>query len=297
MIDQVHDYLFMKDTESRFVVVNNAIAADFGLKPEDLIGKTDFDLHPRVLAEKFYADEQQIVRSGEPLLDIEEFVLDLAGEEKWLSTSKVPLRNQSGEIIGIVGISRNATERKRAQEEIYFMAHHDPLTGLPNRTMLLDRLSQALRQAERSSRQVTTIFIDLDNFKSVNDRLGHRAGDALLKILAERMIKCVRATDTVVRLGGDEFVIVLVDQEGGSDSSSTLNRLRAALAEPVAIEGQWVRVTCSSGLATFPSDGMDAETLLMNADTAMYRAKENGRDNVQVYTPEMTATGRDRRIG
>lgn len=144
---------------------------------------------------------------------------------------------------------------------------------------------------------MTTIFIDLDNFKSVNDRLGHRAGDALLKILAEPMIKCVRATDTVVRLGGDEFVIVLVDQEGGSDSSSTLNRLRAALAEPVAIEGQWVRVTCSSGLATFPSDGMDADTLLMNADTAMYRAKENGRDNVQVYTPEMTATGRDRRIG
>lgn len=297
MIDQVPDYLFVKDRESRFIVANKAVAADLGASPEDLIGKTDFELHPRSLAEQFYADEQQVIRSGQPMLDIQEFVIDLDGKEKWFSTSKVPLRNRQSEIIGIIGIGRDITDRRQAEDQMHFMAHHDPLTGLPNRSMLLDRLTQALLQAERHNRQVTTIFIDLDNFKLVNDSLGHRAGDALLKVVAERLIGCVRATDTVVRLGGDEFVIVLVDQEGGTDSSVTLDRLRAALAEPVAIEGRSLTVTCSSGLAKFPLDGADAETLIMNADTAMYQAKASGRNTFQVYTPEMDEAVRQRRLG
>ncbi|MEJ0097479.1 MAG: EAL domain-containing protein [Bauldia sp.] len=161
----------------------------------------------------------------------------------------------------------------------------------------MDRLTKAIMQAARNGHQVTTIFIDLDNFKLVNDSLGHNAGDQLLRVVAERMAKCVRAADTVVRLGGDEFVVVLVDDaNAGQVASLILDRIRAALAEPVPVEGQMFRVTCSIGLAMFPEDGVDAETLLMNADVAMYQAKEKGRDNFQFYTREMNTAARERRL-
>ena len=168
------------------------------------------------------------------------------------------------------------------------MANHDALTGLPNRTLLNDRLSQALLYAQRYDRWVTVLFIDLDNFKFVNDSLGHNAGDELLKTIAKRMVDCVRATDTVVRLGGDEFVVVLSDQPKNADTiSETVQKIQAAIAEPVRLEGHDLRVTSSIGIANYPDDGIDADTLLANADAAMYRAKEVGRDNFQFYTPEL----------
>jgi diguanylate cyclase (GGDEF)-like protein/PAS domain S-box-containing protein len=297
MIDQVPDYLFVKDTESRFVVANRAVAADIGLKPNDLIGKTDFELHPPDLARKFFNDEQMVISSQEPMIDIEEFVVDTAGTRKWLSTSKVPLRNDMNQVNGIVGVSRDVTDRKRAEDQIHFLAHHDALTGLPNRTLLADRLTQALLHAQRNDSRVTVIFIDLDNFKLVNDSLGHNAGDMLLKILAERMVKCVRASDTVVRFGGDEFVVLLTHHANDSVVASVvLDKIRAAIAEPVQIDGQLFRVTSSIGLATYPDDGADAESLLMNADVAMYQAKEKGRDNFQFYTTAMNVTAQERRV-
>jgi diguanylate cyclase (GGDEF)-like protein len=181
-----------------------------------------------------------------------------------------------------------AIERKLAEDRIQHMATHDALTGLPNRALLKDRLSQALLLAERYDRWATVVFIDIDNFKYVNDSLGHNAGDDLLRAVARRMVECVRATDTVVRLGGDEFVIVLSDQTKRVEGiSETVTRLQEAVAEPVRIGSHALRVTISVGLASFPNDGRDAETLLANADAAMYRAKESGRDNVQFYRPEI----------
>ena len=168
------------------------------------------------------------------------------------------------------------------------MANHDALTGLPNRALLNDRLSQAILHAQRYDRWVTVLFIDLDNFKFVNDSLGHNAGDELLKIVAKRMVDCVRATDTVVRLGGDEFVIVLSDQPKSADGiSQTVRKIQSAIAEPIRLDGHDLTVTSSIGIATYPDDGADADTLLANADAAMYRAKEIGRDNFQFYTPEL----------
>ncbi len=181
-----------------------------------------------------------------------------------------------------------AIERKQTEDHIHFMAHHDALTGLPNRTLLKDRLSQAVLRAQRYDHWVTVAFIDLDNFKLVNDSLGHSAGDELLKLLARRMIDCARATDTVVRLGGDEFVVLSVDQPKSADAVSvTLEKIRAAISETVHLHGYDLRLTCSIGIANYPNDGTDAETLLANADAAMYRAKEIGRDNFQFYTPEL----------
>jgi diguanylate cyclase (GGDEF)-like protein/PAS domain S-box-containing protein len=296
VIDQVPDHLFAKDSNGRFVLANRALAGDFGFKTDEMIGKTDFDLHAPEIAARFVADDQKVIASREPLLDIEEFVVGVAGDTRWLSTSKVPLRDESDNVVGILGISRDVTDRKRAEEQIHFMAHHDALTSLPNRTLLMDRVNQAVGQAQRNGTRVTVIFADLDNFKLVNDSLGHNAGDTLLKTVADRMLKCVRSTDTVVRLGGDEFVILLVGQEAGPNSLAVLDRIRTAIAEPVPIEGQFFRVTCSIGLATYPGDGEDAETLLMNADIAMYQAKEKGRDNFQFYTAAMNEAARERRL-
>ncbi len=185
-------------------------------------------------------------------------------------------------------LSGIAIERNQAEKRIRHMANHDALTGLPNRTLLSDRLNQVLAHAQRYRRGVTVIFIDLDNFKLINDSLGHRAGDDLLKTVAKRMVSSVRSTDTVVRLGGDEFVIVLFDQDkSGEGIKTTVEKIRDAILQPVELNGQDYQVTCSMGLASYPGDGSDADALLMNADAAMYRAKELGRNNYQVYTSEM----------
>ena len=296
MLDQVPDYLFVKDTSSRFVVANRAVAADLGRTPEELIGKTDFDLHPIEFARKFYADEQRVVSTGEPLLGFEESIMSIDGTRKWLSASKVPLRDEDGVIQGIVGVCRDVTERKQAEDQIHFLAHHDALTGLPNRVLLMDRIGQALLQAQRNGTAVTVVFIDLDNFKLVNDSLGHSAGDTLLKTVAARMVDCVRASDTVVRIGGDEFVILLPNQPSPDPDGELLTKLRASIAEPITIEDQLFRVTSSIGVASYPADGTDGETLLMNADTAMYQAKEKGRDSFQHYTAEMNLGTQERRV-
>jgi diguanylate cyclase (GGDEF)-like protein len=177
------------------------------------------------------------------------------------------------------------TELEEAHEKLKHQATHDALTGLPNRSLLNDRLEQAISYAERYQRQLTVVFMDLDNFKSVNDTLGHQAGDDLLKVIAERMANCVRSVDTVVRLGGDEFVIVLFDQpEKGDSVRPTLQRLRETIAQALQIGGQTLQVTTSMGLATYPADGSSVSALLMNADAAMYRAKALGRNNYQFHT-------------
>jgi diguanylate cyclase (GGDEF)-like protein/PAS domain S-box-containing protein len=452
LIDSLPDNLWVKDVESRFVISNKITATRIGVAgPTDLIGKTDLELLPLELAEKFFADEQRIVQTGQPLMDMEEYAW---GTQKWISTTKVPLRDDRNEIIGVMGISRDITERrqadalrdgqakilemiatsapldavldhltrlvesqlagifgsvllldkdgarlrhgaapslpdsytraidglqvgpkagscgaavyrreavvvadvmsnplwtdhwelavahglrscwstpilshhgavlgtfamysatvreptdaetrlvdaatriagiaierKQAEDRIHFMANHDALTGLPNRALLSDRLAQAVVYAQRYDRWVTVVFVDLDNFKFVNDSLGHNAGDELLKIIAKRMVDCVRGTDTVVRLGGDEFVILLFGQPKNADmASTTLQKIRSAIAEPIQIDGHDLQVTCSIGLANYPNDGADPDTLLANADAAMYRAKETGRDNFQFYTPEL----------
>ena len=235
---------------------------------------------------------------------------ELAAAHGYRSCWSTPILSHQGEVLGVFAmysqsvrepssaetslidmttrIAGIAIERKQAADRIQFMANHDSLTGLPNRALLEDRLSQALAYAQRYERWVAVVFIDLDNFKIINDSLGHSAGDELLKIVAVRMVDCVRTTDTVVRLGGDEFVIVLSDQPKSVEAiSAKLQKIGAAIGEPVRLEGHELRVTSSLGIATYPNDGLDADSLLANADAAMYRAKEIGRDNFQFYTPQL----------
>ncbi|NVM77153.1 diguanylate cyclase (GGDEF)-like protein/PAS domain S-box-containing protein [Duganella sp. SG902] len=191
---------------------------------------------------------------------------------------------------GIVAIVRDISERKLAEERMLHLAHHDTLTGLPNRSLISDRLDLTIAQAQRNGGSVLVAFIDLDGFKLVNDGLGHNAGDELLKVVAERMSGCLRASDTVGRFGGDEFVLLLAEPGSAVDAAPVLERVREAVLQSISLCGQEVQVSCSIGVAVYPNDGDDAETLLMNADAAMYRAKEKGKNNCQFYTREMNAS-------
>jgi len=462
LIDKLPDYLFVKDTKSRFVIVNQPLATDRGIfSAADLIGRTDFDIHPVEFAQQTWDCEQSVMQTGVPAIDIEERLITAEGTIKWLSTTKIPLRNSDGTIIGLAGVARDMTERKQAEllrngqnrilemvasnaslddvlleltrfaeaqlagifvsillldpksqtlrhgaapslpinyrqgiegvrigpdvgscgtaaykretvivsdvmtdplwrdfcdlaasyglrscwstpilshggevlgtfamysgtvrepdenemalisaasrlagiaidrelthRRIAHMAHHDSLTGLPNRTLLMKRLDEAVERAKAAGHGATLAFIDLDNLKLINDTLGHSTGDRLLTVLAERMSACVRGSDTVARLGGDEFVILFADHKPSREPiASKVETLRRSLSEAVEIDGQMRHVTASIGIASFPGDGDTPQKLLMNADAAMYRAKELGRNNCQLFTAEITSAARER---
>jgi diguanylate cyclase (GGDEF)-like protein len=177
-------------------------------------------------------------------------------------------------------------ERKRYQVQLEHQANYDALTGLPNRNLLYDRLRQSV-YSQRQARPMAVVFLDLDHFKFVNDSLGHGTGDKLLKAMSERLRAVLREGDTVARLGGDEFVVILNDQAHEEVIFRAVQRISAAVSEPLTIDGQELYVTCSAGISLYPQDGADVETLLRNADAAMYRAKDHGRSNFQFYTSEM----------
>ncbi|NHZ35666.1 bifunctional diguanylate cyclase/phosphodiesterase [Massilia rubra] len=215
-----------------------------------------------------------------------EWLAELSGARTcWLHRQVVAVED------GVVAIVRDITERKVAEERIRHMAHHDELTGLPNRSLIRDRLDQAIVQAQRRNRCVAVAFIDLDGFKLVNDGLGHNAGDELLKVVGTRMAACVRREDTLGRFGGDEFIIILPDQPDNPMAvTPVLEKIRQAVTEPILLGGQEVQVSCSMGVVMYPRDGTGPNTLMMNADAAMYRAKEMGNNNFQFYTREMNAS-------
>jgi len=212
----------------------------------------------------------------------------LKGTRRWLETHAAPMTTREGETV-LLGVTRDITERRHAEERLSYLAHHDELTGLPNRTLFYDRLQQAMIDADRHGRLVAVVFVDLDRFKNVNDTLGHEAGDQLLKGTAERLTGAVRRGDTVARLSGDEFTIVLADMGHVEDAARVAQKILDVFAQAFRIAGRDLFIGASLGITVFPSDTRDAGELLRNADIAMYRAKEAGRNICQFYAAEMTA--------
>lgn len=184
---------------------------------------------------------------------------------------------------------RNVTERKKLQEDLIYEATHDNLTSLPNRSLLSDRIKQAIAIAKRKNEMVVLLFCDLDRFKLVNDSLGHASGDYVLKVIAKRLRDIIRESDTVARLGGDEFVVMLTGFKELSQTNSLLKKIQQVIQNPMQIEGHEITISTSMGISSYPKDGQDAEALLKTADVAMYRAKETGRNNYQFYDEEMIA--------
>lgn len=212
----------------------------------------------------------------------------------WNELFIAPVREDSAVVKYFVGVMNDISERKRYEEQLVHQANHDALTGMPNRNLLEDRLSQAIFYAQRSNRMMAVLFLDLDHFKLINDSLGHDVGDHLLQVLGERLVQCVRSGDTVARMGGDEFVILLAELAHSEDVSPITQKILAATALPYLIDGHELFVTCSIGASLYPSDGNDVQTLLKNADAAMYRAKDTGRNTVQYFTNELNARAFER---
>ena len=194
----------------------------------------------------------------------------------------------------IEGTVIDITERKRAEEQIKHLAFHDPLTGLPNRLLFRDRLALALVHSHRLHRRVAVLYLDLDRFKAINDSLGHSVGDELLRRVADRLAACIREGDTVARLGGDEFTMLAPGMAGDEDAARIAQKILEAVRQPFSVGGRELFLTTSIGVAISPGDGEDADTLVRAADTAMYRAKEQGRDNCQLYTPAMNSRALER---
>jgi diguanylate cyclase (GGDEF)-like protein/PAS domain S-box-containing protein len=211
----------------------------------------------------------------------------------WQTISAV--RNDEGEIVEFVALFIDITQRKRSEEEIAYRANYDALTGLPNRNLLVERLGQAMKQARREGSRVAVMFIDLDFFKQVNDTLGHPVGDRLLQAVAERMRLCVRETDTIARQGGDEFVVLLADIEDTAAAGTVADKIIAQASAPFVVDDNEIHIGASIGITLFPNDGNDIETLFRNADLAMYRAKDAGRNNAQFFELAMTTAAVERR--
>lgn len=210
----------------------------------------------------------------------------------WFNVAAV--RAPNSDISHYVGVLTDISERKAAQARIEHMAQHDPLTDLPNRVLLADRMHQAIAQAERSQRGAAVLFVDLDHFKHINDSLGHSAGDRVLIEVARRIVDSVRASDTVGRLSGDEFVVLLPEIGGVEGVVRVVAGITSAITEPLQIEGNRIRMSASIGVSLFPKDGRDASALLTNADHAMYHAKTAGRATYRFFSPEMDAKARER---
>jgi len=210
--------------------------------------------------------------------------LVLAMGDRWWDISVDPVLDEDGDLVGAAHVIADITERKRAEETIKQMAYHDDLTGLPNRRLFNDRLNVALAHAHRNQQKLAVMLLDLDHFKDVNDTLGHSVGDQLLRDAGKRLTSHLRKGDTAARMGGDEFMLLLPEIAGGEDPARIAQKILEAFRKPFVLEGHELHITTSIGIAVYPEDGEDADTLMKDADIAMYRAKDLGRDNYQRYT-------------
>jgi diguanylate cyclase (GGDEF)-like protein/PAS domain S-box-containing protein len=420
LIDLLPDTIYVKDTNSKFLLVNRALAEARGTTPEQLVGADDFDFFPKEIAQRLFDDEQVLLKTGKPLLGKEELQIDKSGKRIWKLISKMPVRDKEGNIIGLVGIGHNITarkeaelalrkseerfrslaelssdwyweqdenlcftsltdgnaksgyesvdmlgktlpelpstdfvscspqdylamvekhqafrdleirhtdsatrylclsglpvfgedgsfrgyqglgrditERKLSEERVQYLATHDSLTGLPNRAMFSEVLNTAIESSRRYKRRLAVLFIDLDRFKNINDTLGHEAGDLLLKETATRLSSVLRSSDLISRLGGDEFAILIQDVDRTEGVDTVAQKILSAAIQPMKILGQECRVTTSIGISIFPDDAADEQTLMKNADIAMYRAKEEGKNNYQFYSPDIKARSLERLI-
>ena len=284
--------VYRSTLEGRILDCNDSFARIFGYESrEDVVGRPAMDLY---LTPEDRDAMMGRLRERHALTNYEECLRRKDGSLVWILENGSLIEGSDGRPEMIEGTVIDITDRKRAEEQVKHIAFHDALTGLPNRLLFNDRLTMAVAHAHRSGERVSILFLDLDRFKVINDSLGHSVGDELLRRVAERLAGCVREGDTVARLGGDEFTVLAERMEKEDDAAKIAQKILGALRLPFFIDGRELFITASMGVAIYPADGESAEDLVRNADTAMYRAKEQGRDNCQLYAPAMNAKALER---
>ena len=294
MIEQINDSVSTTDLKGNIVSWNSGSEKTFGYSASEAIGKNISMLYRQEDMESLKEYMPALMETGVYNADL--YLVKKSKDLVPISFSLSLLRDENGKPIGIVGINKDNTQRKNAEDALYeqknilsYQAHHDALTGLPNRILFSDRLEQGIKKAKRHQSGLALFFIDLDKFKHINDSLGHSVGDKVLKAVAKRLEGIIRKEDTLARLSGDEFTVVIEDLAHPEDASQLANKILAVLSEPMYIDDHMLYVAGSIGISIYPKDAKDAQSLLKYADTAMYKAKNEGRNNYQFYSSEMTA--------
>src|ERR1017187_4131382 len=286
--------IFQSTPGGRYIDVNPAMAHMLGYdSPQELVASIT-DISQQVYVDPESREElTRLLREQGMVKNFECAVHRKDGSQMWFSAN-VRAVSEDGVLVGYEGTNEDITARKVAEERIQFLAYYDALTGLPNRTLLQDRLGKALAGARRQKCKIALLFLDLDSFKIINDSLGHSVGDLLLQEVAERLKKWGREQDTVARLGGDEFLITLTQVKDLADVAVAAERLMDAMTAGFVVQGHSLNVSCSIGVSIFPEHGTDCETLIKNADAAMYGAKECGRNNFRFFAEDMNAQAVER---
>ena len=293
IIEQTVDSVISTDLQGKIINWNSGSQRLLGYKAQEIIGKNIAELYSKENIHLFKESVDELLKSGKFHQDVILIKQDKSALSASLSLSL--LKDEYAEPTGIVCYSQDVTARKIAESKLKqqknileHQANHDALTGLPNRLLFHDRLSQAIQKAQRNEKQLAIFFIDLDRFKQINDSLGHDIGDKVLQTVSKRLLSVMRQEDTLARLGGDEFTILMEDLSKFDDASILADKILQSLVEPMEIEGNTLYVSSSIGISLYPQDDTRANNLLKFADAAMYRAKDEGRDNYQFYSSEMT---------
>jgi len=286
----------VKDLDGNVVLASEHFKQMANIDENGFVGKNVFDVYPKDVAQAIF-DIDTAAKTKQQTYEVELDLMHKDGSMHTYLMVKFPLRSKENRVFGVCTIGTDISERKLAenalreqQSRLNYMAFHDSLTGLPNRSLFYDRIYHGLARARRSHSKVALMLLDIDRFKNINDSLGHDAGDLMLKAISTRLSEGVRDMDTVARLGGDEFVIVLEGVHDIEDVMFVANKLLVTLARPIEISGHEISSTVSIGVSIFPEDGLDTDELLKHADIAMYKAKEAGKNNCQFYTKGMNAT-------
>ncbi len=281
------DMYWEQDEQFRFTSMSGTGSRRVNVKTFPTIGKKRWEQNYLNMTADQWAEHIAVLEARKPFHDMELCRPDETGKKIWISISGEPMFDRSGTFKGYRGVGKDITERKHDEERIQFLANHDALTSLPNRVMFGEVLNLAIQNARRYHRNFAVLFIDLDRFKIINDTLGHEAGDKLLQEMGTRLTQTVRSSDVVARLGGDEFVVLIQEASEPKQVAAVARKILSALVKPMSMQGQECRVTASIGICMYPAEAQDEQSLMKYADIAMYRAKEDGKNNYKFYSEEI----------
>jgi diguanylate cyclase (GGDEF)-like protein/PAS domain S-box-containing protein len=294
-LDCIGDAVICTDASGNITFMNRVAETMTGWQLKDAVGRTMADcvrivdaVTRRVILDPMAKAASQNQTGTLPLNCA---LINRDGLEVHIEDSVAPIHDRDGQVTGAVIVFRDVSATRALEKELTNSAQHDFLTGLPNRMLLNDRIGQALALAHRQRGHAAVLFLDLDEFKEVNDSLGHAIGDKLLQSVAKRLLECVRSPDTVVRHGGDEFIVLLQELKHPQDAVFTVARLLKTVADIHFVDSHEIHISTSIGVSIYPSDGQDGETLIRNADIAMYYAKKNGSQSYRFFRPEMVHEG------
>ncbi len=274
LMNNTADGIYFKDRYCRFVRLNPRIVAEWGFRQaEELIGKNESDLFGEEIGRRAMLEDLQVMESGEPRLGIIENRLRPDGSQHWVSISKFPVRDRDGRVIGLLGIVHEVDDVKRMEADVHFLATHDTLTELPNRSLLTDRIEQCIVRALRQQTVFAVLYLDLNDFRQVNDQYGYKVGDQVLRETARRIRATIRRSDTVARIGADEFVVLLEGVQNAVNAQRVAEKIQQSVEQPIEWNTYVLHVGLSVGISLFPEHATEATRLLQMAERAMYRAR------------------------